>query len=51
MTPSSDAPDPLLVKAMALHRAGQRAQAEPLYRRAVAAHPKDGRYLFLLGLC
>jgi predicted O-linked N-acetylglucosamine transferase (SPINDLY family) len=51
MVQPPDAPDPVLIQAMALHRAGQRAQAEPLYRRAAAAHPKDGRYLFLLGLC
>lgn len=51
MTQRPAAPDPLLTQAMALHRAGRRAEAEPLYRRVVAAHPKDGRYLYLLGLC
>ena len=43
--------DPQLTKAMTLHKAGRLAEAEPLYRKAVAAHPKDGRYLYLLGLC
>jgi predicted O-linked N-acetylglucosamine transferase (SPINDLY family) len=43
--------DPQLTRAMTLHKAGRLAEAEPLYRKAVAAHPKDGRYLYLLGLC
>jgi protein O-GlcNAc transferase len=43
--------DPQLTRAMTLHKAGRPAEAEPLYRKAVAAHPKDGRYLYLLGLC
>jgi predicted O-linked N-acetylglucosamine transferase (SPINDLY family) len=51
MNKSSEKPDPQLTQAMALHRAGRLAQAEPFYRKAAAAHPKDGRYLYLLGLC
>jgi predicted O-linked N-acetylglucosamine transferase (SPINDLY family) len=51
VTRRPDGPDPLLAQAMALHRAGRRTEAEPLYRRAAAAHPKDARYLYLLGLC
>jgi protein O-GlcNAc transferase len=43
--------DPQLTRAMTLHKAGRPAEAEPLYRKAAAAHPKDGRYLYLLGLC
>lgn len=44
-------PDPLLQRAMDLHRAGRRAEAEPLYRRAVARHGADARYRYLHGLC
>src|SRR5512143_3854379 len=51
MTQTSEKSDPQLAKAMTLHKAGRPAEAEPLYRKAAAAHPKDGRYLYLLGLC
>ncbi|QEX22322.1 hypothetical protein FRZ61_22520 [Hypericibacter adhaerens] len=51
MTSSSATADPLLTQAMALHKAGRTAEAEPLYRQAAAAHPRDGRYHYLLGLC
>ena len=51
MNQNPEKSDPQLTKAMTLHKAGRPAEAEPLYRKAVAAHPKDGRYLYLLGLC
>jgi predicted O-linked N-acetylglucosamine transferase (SPINDLY family) len=51
MTQTPEKSDPQLTKAMTLHKAGRPAEAEPLYREAVAAHPKDGRYRYLLGLC
>lgn len=51
MTQTSEKSDPQLTKAMTLHKAGRPAEAEPLYRKAAAGHPKDGRYLYLLGLC
>lgn len=51
MNQSPEKSDPQLNKAMTLHKAGRPAEAEPLYRQAAAAHPKDGRYLYLLGLC
>jgi len=50
-TPSDTAPDPLLERAMALHRAGKRSEAEPLYREAAARHAGDARYRYLHGLC
>jgi len=49
--PGPATPDPLLERAMTLHRAGQRTEAEPLYRQAVARHANDARYHYLLGLC
>jgi len=51
MKPTSEKSDPQLTRAMTLHKAGRPAEAEPLYRKAAAAHPTDGRYLYLLGLC
>jgi protein O-GlcNAc transferase len=51
MATAGSTPDPLLERAMILHRAGQRAEAEPLYRQAVARHATDARYHYLLGLC
>lgn len=36
---------------MTLHRAGKRAEAEPLYREAASKHAADPRYHYLHGLC
>ncbi len=45
------APDPILARAMALHRAGKRTEAEPLYRQAATSFAEDPRYHYLHGLC
>ena len=43
-------PQAEIQQAMTLHRAGQLAQAEPLYRRALKRQPKNGDLLSMLGL-
>ncbi|MGE3966705.1 MAG: tetratricopeptide repeat protein [Dongiaceae bacterium] len=48
---TTTAPDPILARAMALHRAGKRTEAEPLYRQAAASFAEDPRYHYLHGLC
>lgn len=46
----SDQSESLTAAALASHRAGNLAQAESLYARAVAADPQDARALHFLGL-
>ncbi|WP_338662108.1 tetratricopeptide repeat protein [Pararoseomonas sp. SCSIO 73927] len=43
-------PDTQVAQALALHRAGDLAGAEPLYRAVLAAHPRHFGALHLLGL-
>ncbi len=40
----------VLERAIALHGAGRPAEAEPLYRRVLAGHPRDATALHCLGL-
>jgi predicted O-linked N-acetylglucosamine transferase (SPINDLY family) len=42
--------EPLLLQALAAHRAGRLADAEPLYRAALVAQPDDADALHLLGV-
>jgi tetratricopeptide (TPR) repeat protein len=47
---AGEGPDALAARALALHRAGQLAEAEPLYRAALAIQPRHVQSLHLLGL-
>lgn len=40
-----------LAQALALHRAGRRREARPLYERALDQHPGDAQARFAYGLC
>jgi predicted O-linked N-acetylglucosamine transferase (SPINDLY family) len=40
-----------LAQALALHRAGRRREARPLYERALRQHPADAEAQFAYGLC
>ncbi|SHJ51395.1 Tetratricopeptide (TPR) repeat [Roseomonas rosea] len=46
----AEGPDVLTARALALHRAGQLGEAEPLYRAVLAVQPRHFQALHLLGL-